>query len=95
MALSSVEIMVSWEEVPRIHQNGIIKTYEVLYEPQETFGGTITSVMLNSTNRSIVLSGLQEFVTYNISISAYTSVGSGPYSDVMPVRTFENGKEKE
>ena len=40
---------------------------------------------------SVVLTDLQEFNGYNISIRAYTSVGEGPYSEDLTVTTLENG----
>ena len=90
--ISSIEIMVSWDEVPPIDQNGLITMYEVLYVPLETFEGTITSVTVNTTNTSTTLSGLEEFVEYNISVRAYTSEGPGPYSEEITVMTLEDGK---
>ena len=67
--------------------------YEVLYEPLETFGGAIQMMTVNVSvsEMSVVLVNLQEFVNYNISVRAYTSVGEGPYSDEMTVRTEEDG----
>ena len=91
---SSTEIMVSWDEVPPIDQNGTITMYEVDYEPLETFGGQISRESVNTSNSSvtsIVLSGLEEYVDYNISVRAYTSEGAGPYSDPVTERTNEDG----
>ena len=73
-------------------QNGIIITYEVLYEPLETFGGEIETEAVNTTNTFITLSALQEFVGYNISVRAYTNAGPGPYSDIVTDMTPEDGK---
>ena len=92
--LSSTEILVNWDSVPSVYQNGIITMYEVLYQPLETFGGAIQTLSrnLSGTEMSVVLTDLEEFVYYNISVRAYTSVGEGPYSDDVTVRTNENGK---
>ena len=90
--VSSTEILVSWDEVPAIDQNGIIILYEVQYEPLMTFGGQLMTMTMNTSNTSIVLGGLQEYVEYNISVRAYTSVGSGPFSPAVDNRTFEDGK---
>lgn len=93
MVLSSSEIMVTWDEVPQIDQNGIITTYEVLYEPQEIQGEEIMSpVMVNTTNLSIILIDLEPVVIYNISARAYTSVGPGPFSEEITRRTLVDGK---
>ena len=40
----------------------------------------------------VVLTGLEEFVQYNISVRANTAVGSGPYSAPESATTFEDGK---
>ena len=88
-AVSSTEIEVSWEEVPAINENGVITVYEVLYTPLMTFEGQIST---NTSQLNITLTGLQEYVEYNISVRAYTSVGPGPYSDGVVERTFEDGK---
>ena len=84
--------MVSWDEVPAVDRNGLITVYEVLYEPLETFEGFITSDSINTTDMMLILTGLQEFVEYNISVRAYTSEGSGPYSEEITEMTLEDGK---
>ena len=84
---------MSWEEVPAIDQNGMITMYEVQYEPLETFGDQIfTGTVTNTSMLSALLTGLEEYVEYNISVRAYTSVGPGPYSDPpITERTMEDG----
>ena len=93
-AVSSTEIVVSWEEVPANDQNGVITLYEIQFVPLETFGGQITSDTVNTSNGSIlmmVLTGLEEYVKYNISVRAYISVGPGPYSVGVVERTDTDG----
>ena len=88
------EIMVTWDIVPEIDQNGVITMYEVLYVPLETFDGAIgenTTVVM--TERMTILTDLQEYVNYTISVRAFTSVGEGPYSDELTVITNEDGNE--
>lgn len=91
---SSTSIVVSWGTVPPIDQNGILTMYEVLYQPLETFSGAIGSLSMNvsAMDMSVVLSNLQEYVYYNISVRAYTSVGDGPYSQEILVLTLEEGE---
>ena len=79
--------MVTWEEVLA---NGIIINYEVQFEPLQ-FSETLTTSSVNTTNLTVLLSSLQEYVEYNISVRAYTSVGPGPYSDPVTARTSEEG----
>ena len=88
--ITSTSIRVSWEEVPAIDQNGVITQYEVEYN-QSTFDSvpTTQNIIVNST--MTVLTGLEEYVEYSIRVRAYTSVGPGPYSDVVTVTTNEDG----
>ena len=95
--VSPMEIRVNWEPMPAIEENGILVTYEILYEPQETFNGEIMSnVSINTTDGSVlemVLNDLQEFVEYNVTVRAYTSIGSGPFNPTGDSsRTFEDGE---
>ena len=92
VVLSSTEIQVSWEEVPAINRSGLITVYEVRYDPLETFDGLISTNTTNTTMLNITLTGLEEYVEYNISVRAYTSVGPGPYSDGLVNRTEEDGE---
>ena len=73
-------------------QNGIIILYEIQYEPLMTFGGLLMTMTTNTSNTSILLGGLQEYVEYNITVRAYTSVGPGPFSPGIDNRTFEDSK---
>ena len=90
VAMSSTEIMVTWEDVPMIDRNGIIINYEIQIEPLD-FLADIFIDPLNTTNLSILVADLEEHVFYDIRVRAYTSVGPGPYSDPVTVRTFEDG----
>lgn len=83
--ISLTEILISWEEVPLIHQNGIIISYEVQYESLEFTG------LVDSTNLSLTLDNLQQDTEYNISVRARTVIGFGPPSNITTVRTL-NGE---
>ena len=82
---------MTWEEVLAIDENGIIIYYEVQFEPLE-FTETLTTSSVNTIGLTVVLSSLQEYVEYDISVRAYTSVGPGPYSDPVTERTLEDRK---
>ena len=94
--VSSTEIMVTWDIVLPIDQNGVITMYEVLYQPQETFNGAIGDLTVNvsAPEMSVVLMNLQEYVNYTISVRAYSSVGEGPYSDSIIELTNEDSEYK-
>ena len=55
-----------------------------------TFDGALVTMTMNTSNTSIVLGGLQEYVEYNITVRAYTSVGPGPFSPGVDNWTFED-----
>ena len=90
-SLSSTKIKVIWEGVSPIDRNGIITMYEVKYTPLEDFGGVIGKTTQYVSSLEVILSGLQEYVNYNISVRANTSVGAGPYSDPLTILTNEDG----
>ena len=92
MVLSSTSIMVRWEEISQIDQNGDIIEYEVKYIPLETFGDTIGTKMVNTSDLFYLLDNLEEYVNYNISVRAYTSAGPGPYSDPITNQTLQDSK---
>ena len=92
MVQSSTDIMVTWDVVP-IDQNGVITVYEVQYEPLEIFGGQIQTQTINviAPNMSVALRNLEEHVSYNISVRAYTCAGEWPYSVEMTAMTLQDG----
>ena len=80
-----------WDEVVPIDQNGIITMYEVMYTPLEDFEGAIMTRTTNVTDISVFLTDLEEYISYTISVRAYTSAGAGNYSDPETVLTNEDG----
>ena len=65
-------------------RNGIITGYNITYQSQkENDSG---SVLSGPNDRQANLTGLKEFVKYNISVVAFTVKGDGPPS-VIVVRT--------
>ena len=86
---SSTSISVSWEEVQFDLQNGIITGYYIKYESQtENDNGVL---LAGPNDRQANLTGLKEFVKYNISVVAFTVKGDGPPS-VIVVRTDQDSK---
>ena len=83
---------MTWDEVSAINQSGIITQYEVEYR-QSTFSGATMSgtTTVNSSTLMVNLTGLEEYVEYSIRVRAYTSVGAGPYSDVVMETTQQDG----
>ena len=86
---SSTSISVSWEDVQADLRNGIITGYNITYQSQtENENGFVTA---GPSNRQANLTGLKEFVKYNISVVAFTVKGDGPPS-VTVVRTDQDSK---
>ncbi len=83
-----------WRDVQEIDRNGVIVAYEVLYVPLNQFNGILVQgvVSVSASNRSTVLRGLEEYVQYNITVRARTSVGPGPHSTPITERTLQDGK---
>ena len=96
-AVSSTTILVDWDMVPSIDQNGIITMYEVQFSPLQNFGGaietntTIVSSESELSELSVFLNDLQEYVNYAISVRAFTIVGPSNYSDVEIEQTLQDG----
>ena len=70
-------------------QNGIITGYNITYQSlTENDNGFVTT---GPDDRQANLTGLKEFVEYNISVVAFTVKGDGPPS-VIVVRTDQDSK---
>ena len=82
--------MVTWERVSAINESGIITNYEVEVDPVD-FTDILTIAYVNTTNLSTVITGLQEYVEYDIRVRTYTVIGPGPFSPPETERTFEDG----
>ena len=86
---SSTSISISWEEVQAELRNGIITGYNITYNSQtENDNGFVPA---GPNDRQANLTGLKEFVNYNISVVAATEEGDGPPS-IIVVRTDEDSK---
>ena len=70
-------------------RNGIITGYNITYRSQtENDSGFVPA---GPNDRQANLTGLKEFVKYNISVVAFTAKGDGPPS-VIVVRTDQDRK---
>lgn len=74
--LSDMVVMVTWEEVPEGERNGVIIVYEVLLMSS----GDADVAMTNTTDLTVNVTGLEGFILYKVTVSAYTAVGQGPAS---------------
>ena len=86
---SSTSISVSWEAVQADLQNGIITGYNITYQSQTENDNGVVEAAPNDLQAN--LTGLKEFVKYNISVVAFTVKGDGPPSFIV-VRTDQDSK---
>ena len=84
---------MAWDEVPSIDQNGIIIQYDVEYSlPHISDSQMLVSITVGDfSNLEVNITGLQAHTDYSIRVRAHTSIGAGPYSDVVNATTFQNG----
>ena len=88
--VTSTTIELMWGAVPETDRNGIITEYQLRFRQQDSVNNTWTYVTVNGSTLKANLSGLQEFVTYFIQISAATVVGVGPFSLEINTTTLED-----
>ena len=92
---SSESIEVTWENVIGKDRNGIITGYKVYYKAVEEFALNKTEeveVVNNGIAVKQVLVSLEKYISYNITVLAFTSKGDGPRSTAIIVRTDQDGK---
>ncbi|XP_063915397.1 tyrosine-protein phosphatase Lar isoform X6 [Zophobas morio] len=87
-AVSPTAIRVDWDPPPANRSNGNIIYYKLQYVESDRSDSEATEVRLNAT--SFVLDELKRWTTYRIWVLAGTSVGDGPSSFPITVRTHED-----
>ena len=87
-SMSSTNIILAWDPPLPEEQNGIIIGYVIDIAGLET--GERLQFFTGSSNLSIA--GLSEFTTYVCVVAANTSIGRGPFSAELQVKTLPDGK---
>lgn len=87
---SSTSILVQWGDVPSAAQNGIILRYTVTYTSLP--GGSTRTKVVNSPTTKAILTGLDKYTNYSITVFASTSKGDGNVSEPIVVVTDESSK---
>ena len=87
---SSTSILVQWDDVSAADRNGIILSYTIIYKALP--GGSIQSKVVNAPTRQSILTGLNEYTNYSITVFASTSKGGGNVSASIIVVTDEDSK---
>ncbi|MEQ2301099.1 hypothetical protein AMECASPLE_032555, partial [Ameca splendens] len=83
--LSSTTILVEWE--PPEESNGQLQGYRIYYssEPNDPLSSWQTHNINDSKFTSIT--GLMPNITYSLRMLGFTSMGEGPLSDVLQIKT--------
>ena len=89
---SSTSILVEWGNVPTADQNGVILSHTVTYKALPD-GSQRTKTVSGPTTQAI-LTGLNEFAKYSITVFASTVKGGGRESAPIIVITDEDSKLK-
>lgn len=89
VAVSPTAIRVAWHPPPAERANGRIAYYKLLCVESGRGDSEATVVKLNQT--SFLLDELRRWTEYRIWVLAGTSVGDGPASYPVTVRTHEDG----
>ena len=81
-------MIVLWDEVPCFRQNAPITGY-LLYYTNMAFSDTIN--IIGGENTAYTLTELRPYTNYNVTVSAYNYVGTGPTSDNRTQQTEQAG----
>ena len=87
---SSTSIFVQWNVVPVADQNGEITKYTVTYKALPD--GSLQTKEVSAPTTVVTLTGLNEYTTYSIKVSASTSKGAGTISEPISVTTDQDSK---
>ena len=82
--VTSRALSLQWDEPVLRHRNGIILRYQVNLVARET------SHTYEVFTRSVTVTSLHPYYTYNCTVSAIT-VAPGPSSSVISVQTYQDG----
>ena len=86
--MTSSSITVQWGPVDCIHRNGDITGYLVRYGKVQTDQEERTVVPGNDSEGMRTIPGLSAATTYKVEVAVETSVGAGPYSEIILAVTY-------
>ena len=91
-ATSSTEIHLYWDMIPLSSRHGILTQYHVQFHPVSNPASVGNKYFNGETTLQGAITGLLFWSDYNIDIAAKTTVGYGPRSSTIMIRTQEHGK---
>ena len=90
---SSSSLRIVWEPPPENKQNGIISYYKIFIVPKTRSDSEATVIEIkNPRAREFVIDELLKWTQYRIWMLAGTSVGDGPKSAPIDIKTDEDGR---
>ena len=90
---SSSSLRVVWQPPPENKQNGVISYYKIFYVSKARSDSDATVIKIDSPSaREFVIDELGKWTNYRIWMLAGTSVGDGPKSSPIDVKTDEDGR---
>ena len=90
-AKTSTSIEASWQLPPAEARNGVIIGFKLFYKKKGSSGSSVQITVNNGSTLTKAVTGLDKYTEYECQVLAFTSVGDGPKSSVMSVRTKEDG----
>ena len=89
-SVNRASLMVSWQQPPLIHHNGMLTDYVINYTRVETSNMMSVTVNIGTTQRTI--SGLVAYVDYSVTVAAVNVNGTGNFSNPVVGRSGEDGE---
>ena len=90
--VSSMEILLMWQPPASEIINGLVRNYAIfVIEVQTNTNHSYTLQSQPSEDPARLLESLHPYYDYVCSVAAVT-IGPGPYTSPLTVRTFEDGK---
>ena len=91
---SAWSLLIRWDFDPNVRQVlGILLGFNVYYLNVNDSGAFWeVNTVWDPMARQTMLNGLQEYRDYNITVTAFTSIGDGVNSPFIVVRTDEHGE---
>eukprot|EP00049_Salpingoeca_infusionum_P016342 m.332970 g.332970 ORF g.332970 m.332970 type:complete len:4476 (-) comp16062_c0_seq1:606-14033(-) len=82
----ATSVSVSWDQVAALKQNGVITKYVAqLHQQQSSYADVSSAHKVTEktvTSTSVFFSGLEAYVDYTVTVSAFTAVGEGPTTQI-------------
>ena len=92
-ASTSTAITATWQLPPEDLRNGIIDGFRLFYKKKGSEGSWTMLPINDGRVLSKDVTRLGKYTEYEFQVLAFTSVGDGPNSTAVVVRTKEDGKK--